>query len=102
MVKRNRIHKKLAERDGLLCWICELPIEEKMLMVRCSEINNNSLAASRDHVVPVSKGGGNALTNLRLSHAACNCRRADQDITDEIRAWCRRTVERLKRERKKK
>jgi 5-methylcytosine-specific restriction endonuclease McrA len=102
MTKRNKIHKYLAERDGLVCWICGIPIEEKMLMVRCSELGNNSLAASRDHVIPVSKGGGNARSNLRLAHCSCNTRRADRELTPEITAWCRKTVERINRERKKK
>lgn len=33
-------------------------------------------AATLDHIVPKSKGGGNALINLRAAHKRCNARRA--------------------------
>lgn len=30
-----------------------------------------------DHFVPLAKGGTNAITNLRLTHATCNLAKAD-------------------------
>jgi 5-methylcytosine-specific restriction endonuclease McrA len=32
-----------------------------------------------DHIVPISRGGSNALKNLHLAHRQCNERKADVD-----------------------
>lgn len=94
--KRNLKIKQLAERDGSVCWICGYEIEN--LTPSVYDLHNNSLAANVDHFIPVAKNGNNKFENLRLSHRCCNVRRAHQDVTPEIRAWCRRTVERLRSE----
>lgn len=101
MLKRNKTIKRIIERDGTRCWICGEEIASNLLMVRYSQLGNNSLAANKDHVIPVSKGGKNHLDNLKLSHAACNSRRADRDITPELVEWCRKTVARIKSEKKR-
>lgn len=55
----------LVKRDGVLCWICGrfMPEEDRTF----------------DHVIPRSKGGTGALTNLRLAHKRCNSKRGDKD-----------------------
>jgi 5-methylcytosine-specific restriction endonuclease McrA len=40
-------------------------------------------ATTADHVIPRSKGGSDALDNLRPAHHACNSARGDQDLA----AW---------------
>ena len=39
-------------------------------------------ATTADHVVPKSKGGSDALCNLRPAHAHCNYSRQDRPLTD--------------------
>lgn len=41
-------------------------------MIFENKVNGNPLIATLDHVVPVSKGGTNAYTNLKLACAKCN------------------------------
>lgn len=48
----------LVQRDGLLCGVCgfEMDIEEITI----------------DHIIPLTRGGTDEATNLRLAHAKCN------------------------------
>lgn len=56
--KRDKV-RKLLQRDGILCQICYRPflIDEEPTI---------------DHIVEISRGGSNALCNLRLAHLKCN------------------------------
>lgn len=55
---------QLAQRDGDICALCGEPFRE---------VSRGSIyAKSIDHVVRVSDGGTNDLSNLRLAHVACN------------------------------
>ena len=62
---RTKQLRKIWLRDDKTCWICHQPVALE--------------DASRDHVVPQSKGGTNRLTNLKTAHKACNHRRGDND-----------------------
>lgn len=53
----------LMVRDGYRCWLCGLPVTRRR--------------ATRDHVIPRSKGGKNRASNLRLAHRRCNQRRGN-------------------------
>ena len=48
-----------AYQHAWVCWLCSEPI-------------GPDDAWDVDHVVPVSRGGGDDLGNLRPAHAACN------------------------------
>jgi hypothetical protein len=52
----------IAERDNWSCHICHQPVTRKNW--------------SKDHLVPVSKGGQPTLDNFALAHALCNRRKA--------------------------
>lgn len=93
MLRRNRLAKAIAERDGDLCWICGYPVVD--IVTQAKDLGNNSLAASVDHFIPASDGGTRSMDNIRLSHRCCNVRRANRPLTEEIAVWCRRTVERI-------
>lgn len=60
---RSRQLKALWVRDKGICWLCNLPVSME--------------DATRDHVIPASKGGGNGMKNLKLAHRDCNHRRGD-------------------------
>lgn len=53
-----------------------------------SHSNENGFATF-DHIVPRSKGGPNALTNLKLAHKRCNGKRGNAPLltqaTSEVR-----------------
>jgi 5-methylcytosine-specific restriction endonuclease McrA len=53
-----RVVATVVARDHGVCWLCGRPG-----------------ANSADHVVPHSRGGTDALENLRAAHLACNLRR---------------------------
>jgi hypothetical protein len=50
--------RRLLEQQGWLCWLCDLPMSPE--------------DASRDHIIPLSKGGANRENNIRLAHIRCN------------------------------
>jgi ribosomal protein L24E len=58
--------QEICERDR---WVCHL----------CGDMVTLD-TASRDHVVPVSRGGPNTADNLRLAHLSCNARRKADPI----------------------
>lgn len=66
--QRRSRRRKLIERDGLVCWICALPINP-------DEPLNGEWRWSIDHVQPRSLGGRHELPNLKLAHRACNVQR---------------------------
>lgn len=49
-----------------------------------SDGRKEPLAPSLDHVVPVSKGGGHAMDNVRCAHRICNAAKKDRNV-DEIK-----------------
>jgi HNH endonuclease len=53
--KRRRA---VIARDGYVCGICVLPVEPTDVHI--------------DHIFPVALGGGDDLSNLRVTHSRCN------------------------------
>jgi hypothetical protein len=63
----------LGARDGYVCGICHLPVE---MLVAYPDPSYGSV----DHIVPVSAGGSNDLSNLQLAHLSCNLRKGGRLI----------------------
>lgn len=59
------------ERDGWLCRLCRLAIDPTVAWP-------DSMSASVDHIVPLSKGGKHSLTNVQAAHLGCNSRKRDR------------------------
>lgn len=53
------------ERDHWVCWICGKKINRRRK-------GRESLAPSIDHVIPLSRGGDDTLSNVRAAHFGCN------------------------------
>ena len=69
----------LAQRG--LCFHCRKP------MIYAPSDRKKGLSGrryNRDHLVPVSKGGGNHGRNIVLTHASCNRDRGNADPTQEM------------------
>jgi 5-methylcytosine-specific restriction endonuclease McrA len=67
--KRHSIRRTdIFERDGYVCWICEQPCNPTLTVP-------HPRAATIDHLVPQSLGGGHEHNNLATAHMSCNSSR---------------------------
>jgi len=68
---RNKARKLISLEDIIYLYdgICQLCKEEVAL-----------IEASRDHIIPVSKGGESVLENLQLAHRICNTLKGSRDM----------------------
>jgi hypothetical protein len=53
----------LRARDGGICHLCDKPVSRSV--------------ATRDHIIPASKGGSDSADNIALAHRNCNMARGD-------------------------
>ena len=58
----------LLDRDGYRCGICSEVLDPAL---RVPDV----MALTIDHIVPVSQGGTDDLSNLRFAHNGCNARK---------------------------
>ncbi|TEX52008.1 MAG: hypothetical protein B7C55_02435 [Actinomycetales bacterium mxb001] len=65
----------IYDRDRWVCQLCGEPVDPDLEYP-------DPMAASLDHVVPMSRGGTNASTNLQLAHLTCNV--AARDIKENL------------------
>jgi|HubBroStandDraft_5_1064220.scaffolds.fasta_scaffold26428_7 hypothetical protein len=71
----ERILQILAKRDGWVCKLCGQDIDP----IR----RTGPLRPTRDHIIPVSEKGSNALSNLQLAHATCNHKRGNKPLDSD-------------------
>ena len=69
------VRDALVRRDGWNCQLCGEPFR------RPAPLHPHELSVEVDHVVPASKGGTDALGNLRLAHRKCNMARGCGALT---------------------
>lgn len=71
---RNKARKLISLEDMMFLWdgICQLCKQE---IIDISE-------ASRDHIIPVSRGGLSDFDNLQLSHRSCNTAKGSRLMED--------------------
>lgn len=62
---------EIAERDGTACSICMAPVDMTLVWP-------DRMAPTREHVIPVTKGGTNEATNLALAHFSCNVKKGNR------------------------
>lgn len=83
-LQNPQVREMYAIRDRWICHICRQTIPESAVG------RSDKLAPSCDHLVPQSKGGSDAPSNIRITHSSCNKARgnselpADQDIPDSL------------------
>lgn len=59
---------EVAERDGGRCHLCRKRVDMTLS-------GNDRMGPTIDHLIPVSAGGDDVITNVRLAHRSCNCSR---------------------------
>lgn len=74
--EQNRNHSKVGkvipyvgERDGWKCSICFGKVKSKVYS------SGDKWSPTIDHVIPVSQGGTDDLSNLKLAHMICNAKK---------------------------
>lgn len=71
------VKRKILERDGWLCYLCEKPVDRKVKWP-------HPFSATVDHVIPWSVSHSNNPTNLRAAHWRCNVEKGDSLPGEEI------------------
>lgn len=67
------------ESHGWICHICETEIDKTL---RCPD----KMAATMDHIKPLSKGGRHVWENVAPAHWICNIEKADSEGLDNDQA----------------
>jgi hypothetical protein len=71
-MQRTQIVDILCERDGSVCYLCEVEFVPEDFT------STDSNKVTIDHIVPRSKGGADDLDNYGLAHFSCNQEKADR------------------------
>lgn len=56
---------EIAERDGWRCQLCGMKVP-------AAKRHPDPKSASIDHIIPISRGGGDVKANVQLTHFSCN------------------------------
>ncbi|MEU9218915.1 HNH endonuclease [Streptomyces sp. NPDC048376] len=59
-------------RDGWVCQLCHEPIDQTIAWP-------HPKSPSIDHIIPLSRGGAHALSNVQSAHLGCNSSKRDRD-----------------------
>jgi 5-methylcytosine-specific restriction endonuclease McrA len=82
---RTYLQRKLKENGCLTCVYCgktnlRIEIDDNVKVPR-------KILATLDHIIPFSKGGTNAETNLAVACYRCNIKKGSHDVADFIRIY---------------
>lgn len=72
---------KLYERDGGICHICGGQCDWNDYIVRSGTFVAGPKYPSKDHVIPLAKGGLHVWENVKLAHFICNARKGDTNYS---------------------
>jgi hypothetical protein len=71
--------RQLRELYGDDCWLCLRPIDFRR------DGQRDRMRATRDHVIPLARGGPDSPENLRPAHKWCNERRGNREGMELVR-----------------
>jgi 5-methylcytosine-specific restriction endonuclease McrA len=60
-----RLRPQIIARDGYTCGLCKGPVEPQDLSI--------------DHIIPITRGGGDDPDNLQVTHLICNVRKGNRN-----------------------
>jgi 5-methylcytosine-specific restriction endonuclease McrA len=73
--KKVRVERYAAAevfaRDGWVCQLCNAQVDR-------STVWPDGMSLSIDHVVPISLGGDDVISNVQTAHLACNIRKGNR------------------------
>jgi hypothetical protein len=64
-------------RDGWTCQLCLKPIDQGIAWP-------DPMSPSVDHIIPLSKGGTHALSNVQSAHLGCNSSKSNRGLIDVV------------------
>lgn len=64
-------------RDGWICQLCHEPIDQSIAWP-------HPKSPSIDHIIPLSKGGAHALSNVQSAHLGCNSSKCDREVVEAV------------------
>lgn len=70
----------IARRDKNVCWLCGEPVDWNDCINRNGLFIAGRRYPSRDHVIPLSKGGLHSWDNIKLAHNECNRRKSAEIV----------------------
>jgi 5-methylcytosine-specific restriction endonuclease McrA len=73
------LRAEIAERDGWRCSLCSGPVDPSLK-------HTDPAYGTIDHVVPITRGGTNELSNLRLAHHRCNSAKGNRAGNEQLLA----------------
>ena len=85
--ERIKIRQLLYERANGKCYICG-----RQMVLNDDTEKLNELEATIDHVVPLSKGGTNDISNCAVCCSRCNRIKGDRILTDELKQEIKKIV----------
>lgn len=63
-------HLTLFELHAWTCYVCRQPVDRRLRFP-------HYMAATVEHIIPISRGGTHTWENVSMSHAKCNFTRSD-------------------------
>lgn len=73
--------KRILERDNYTCQVCGTKVNDE------GNYHENNSYYNLDHIIPLSKGGTNKDSNLRITCRKCNCSKKNNQIKDFIKLY---------------
>lgn len=85
IVDRNVSWRTVAERDGILCWLCDYPTDpcDYEMVNDGRTFIAGQMYPTLDHVIPLVHGGEHSMANGKLAHKVCNRNKADRILTED-------------------
>lgn len=81
-------NREIFERDGWECRVCGDSVDQSVRWP-------HPLSATLDHILPVSKGGPHARSNVQLAHAFCNLSKSDGEVERAVASFKARRIAHL-------
>lgn len=70
--------KRIARRDKNLCQLCGRPVDWNDYVIKDGVQICGDYYPSRDHIIPISKGGLHKWDNVQLAHRICNIKKSNR------------------------
>jgi len=73
------VRDEVFQRDAWTCHICGMKVKRKASVP-------DPFAPTIDHVIPLARGGGHTIDNVRTAHYGCNTRKGDLRSGSQLHA----------------